>query len=76
MEKYRAGTREEEIQDARVEKCRCWMRHKLGTGDPTAMNSSPMVNQRKADLELGTASFRGNKENKEIFSPTLKKYCT
>lgn len=52
------------------------MRHKLGTGDPTAMNSSPMVNQRKADLELGTASFRGNKENKEIFSPTLKKYCT
>lgn len=38
------------------------MMHKLGTGDPTVMNGSPMVNQRNADLELGTASFRSNRE--------------
>ena len=59
----------------RVEKCRHWIGHKLSTGDPTAMNSSAMVNQRNADLDLGTVSFRGKKENKETVSPTLKRHC-
>lgn len=51
------------------------MEHKLGTGDSTAMNSSLMVNQRNADLDMGTDSFRYNKEKKEIVSPTLKRHC-
>lgn len=51
------------------------MEHKLGTGNSTAMNSSLMVNQRNADLDLGTDSFRYNKEKKEIVSPTLKRHC-
>jgi len=51
------------------------MEHKLGTGDPMARNSSPMANQRNADLELGATSFRGKKKNKEIVAPTLKRHC-
>lgn len=39
-----------------------------GTGDPMAMNSSPMGSYRNADLDLDKTSFRGSKENKEIVS--------
>lgn len=53
------------------------MERKFGTGDLTAMNRSLMVNQRNGagHLELGTASFRGNKESKEVVSSTLKRHC-
>lgn len=35
--------------------------HGTGTGGPTDIKNSPMVSQRKADLGLDKAGFRGNK---------------
>ena len=35
-----------------------------GTADPMAVNNSPMVSYRHADLELDRIGFRGNKEKR------------
>lgn len=48
---------------------------KWGTGlapETIAINNSPMINQRNADLKLDKTGLRGNKENKEIVFNTHK----
>jgi len=42
------------------------------TGDLTAINSSPLVSERNADLELSKTSFRGTKKNELEASNTHK----
>lgn len=50
VEEHRSGTIRDEAQ--------------AGTGDPTAINNSPMVSYRNADLELSKTGFRGDKDSK------------
>lgn len=48
---------------------------KRGTGlapATMAINKSPMVNQRHADLERNKTGLRDNKQNKEIVSNNIK----
>ena len=41
------------------------MGHTLGIGDATAINNSPMVSKRNADLEMDKTGFQGNEQNKK-----------
>lgn len=50
VEEHRSGTIKDGVE--------------AGTGDPTAINKSPMVTHRNADLELRKTRFRGEKDSK------------
>ena len=50
------------------------MGHKLGTVDPVAINNSPIVRYRNADLELDKTDSGGNKENREHVPNIYKKH--
>lgn len=39
-----------------------------------AINNSPKISYRNADMELDETTFRGNKKNNEIVSSTHKRH--
>ena len=53
------------------------MEHRLGTGDPTAVNNSPVVSVKEIQTRSWKKTrFRNNKENKAIISKIGKRHCT
>lgn len=46
----------------------------VGTGDPAAVNNSPMVSYRNADLELGKTGLRCNNENEDQVANIRKRH--
>lgn len=48
------------------------MAHGLGIGDATAMNNSPVVCKRNADLEMDKTGFLGKQTEQKIISNIYK----